>query len=714
VTDLHSSDGSGPEATGRGESETGQPNAFLTGAIARLASAPDVETAYAELQAILHEAQRVTDFSVTLYDEEAQTLTVSRRVGETSQKDLAAADSGLGIESRAIRERRTVRGLHDPGELPVIAVPLVAGGRVIGVLLAQRSPPRQFDGDDVSELEAVAGLFALTLHGALSRAKTEKHRDEMAILTAIASTTANKLRLPDILFATMERLRDLIPFTGGSIAIVEGSELVIHATVGPSDARTLGQRIKLGRDINSQVILERRSVLWNDASTDGIDQARPRSTLAVPLLWQGDCLGLLSIESPERDAFRPEHARVLEIVAGMLVGPIQSALVEERAAGERALLLATIESIPDGVWVFDAAGRVLQINDAGARQVGLAPADIIGHSMADLRSQVNFSYSDGCLVGENNLPSWRATHGEIVANERFVLRRAGDPDDTHVLCSAAPVRIDGQIRHAVLVATDVTRLHHLERAKEEFLAVASHELKTPVTTLRGQAQANLRYHARTGSLDEQRVLSSLETIIAQSDRLTILINSLLDVARLQEGPLSLRPSQVDLAALVQTVARRFGEQATSTRVQLRIASREVPLNGHNSDRMVANTEPVRAVVSADPDRLDFVLTHVIANALKYSPDRAPVEVILEIRDSHARVVVADRGIGVPKDDRERIFRPFQHGSNVSSHHYGGFGLGLYLGRIIVEASGGKIWVEDNPVGGARFAFELPLAAQSPA
>lgn len=718
VTDFLPADDSWPEPSGRGGSEASQSIAFLSRAITRLAAAPDLGSSYSELQTILREMSLATDFIVTLWDEEARTLTATRRVDDIRVVDHGDTEIGSGLISQAIRDRRTVHGQKDEGESSVVAVPLVAGGRVVGALTARRSPPREFDDDDVFQLETVASLVALTLHGALLREKIEHRHNEAEVLTTIASITANQLHLPDILLTTMERLRDLIPFTGGAIAFIEGAELVIRAAVGSIDGSALGKRVKLGRGISSQVVLERRSVLSNNAVADDIDHAQPgrhiHSILAVPLLWQGDCLGLLTLESTEPGVFRPEHARFLEIVAGMLVGPIQSALLYDRVIEEHALLLATIARIPDGVWVFDASGRVLQINEAGARQIGMAPADIIGNSMAELRKQVRVTYSDGHPVEDKALPSWRATHGEIVANERFVLRRAGDSDDIQILYSAAPVRIDGQIRHAILVTTDITRLHHLERVKEDFLAVASHELKTPVTTMRGQAQANLRYHARNGFLDEERVLNSLDTIIAQSDRLTILINSLLDVARLQEGPLSLRPLQVDLARLVQTVVDRFVEQATSIRVHLRIADLTILLDGQKSGQMFMFAEPpVRAVVTADPDRLDFVLTHMIANALKYSPDQAPVEVALDIRDSRVRVTVADRGIGVSATDRESIFRPFQRGSNVSSRHTGGFGLGLYLGRIIAEASAGKLWVEDNPGGGARFVFELPIAANSP-
>jgi signal transduction histidine kinase len=221
------------------------------------------------------------------------------------------------------------------------------------------------------------------------------------------------------------------------------------------------------------------------------------------------------------------------------------------------------------------------------------------------------------------------------------------------------------------------------RLRDEFLAIAGHELKTPLTALRLQLDT-LKKLAGAGVTE--RVVERSEKARHLLDRLVRLVEELLDVSRITSGRLQLDLEPVDLGALVYEVLGRF--QDHTRRSEVRIA--------------------IRDAISGTWDRLriDQIVTNLVANAIKYGEDK-PIDVTVERRDSHAVLTVQDRGIGISEEDQRRIFERFERA--VSERHFGGFGLGLWIVRQIVEAHGGTVSVESAPGHGSTFRVEIPLA-----
>jgi PAS domain S-box-containing protein len=228
------------------------------------------------------------------------------------------------------------------------------------------------------------------------------------------------------------------------------------------------------------------------------------------------------------------------------------------------------------------------------------------------------------------------------------------------------------------------------RAREEFLHVAAHELRSPITGLRGYAQMVARQIDRPEGLDLIRLRSGLARIDEQSRRLTDLVERLLDVTRLAAGRLEIERQRIDLAA----VARQATEM-----VRERYADRQFVLHARR-----------RVPLDADPVRIAQVLVNLVDNAAKFSPAGAPVEVEVAVEDGAAQVTVRDHGSGVPEGARERIFGRFEQGH--AERHYGGLGLGLYISRQLVDLHGGTLSHEAPADGGARFVVRLPVAEES--
>ncbi|MBX6342462.1 MAG: HAMP domain-containing histidine kinase, partial [Thermomicrobiaceae bacterium] len=269
-------------------------------------------------------------------------------------------------------------------------------------------------------------------------------------------------------------------------------------------------------------------------------------------------------------------------------------------------------------------------------------------------------------------------------------------EDAHLLRLAAD-RIALAIEHARLFEAEREARAEAQaavRAREEFLSIASHELKTPLTTVKGYAQLLGRLLAH-GDVDPRRFATAVERLTVQVGRLEELVNDLLDVSRIQQGRLQPQPERFDLTELAREVIERF-EQSAERKPQHRLV--------FESDGPVVGLW--------DPSRIDQVITNLVSNALKYSPQGGEVRVRVRQVDHAAEIAVSDQGIGITPEERQRLFKPFARG-DTARQQFGGAGLGLYITAQIVERHGGTIGVESEPGKGSTFTVRLPLAPPGP-
>jgi PAS domain S-box-containing protein len=249
------------------------------------------------------------------------------------------------------------------------------------------------------------------------------------------------------------------------------------------------------------------------------------------------------------------------------------------------------------------------------------------------------------------------------------------------------------LAHRVSLAVDNARLYREARdavsARDEFLSIASHELRTPLTPLQIVLQRLLSERSKepleTISTDRLRLL--LARSERQVQRLTALVDNLLDVSRVSSGTLRLQREECDLAEVVNEVVGRFGEECARAECQVTIEA------------------PPRLIGQWDPLRIEQVITNLLANAIKYGAGK-PILIHVEGGEGSAQIVVKDHGIGIEPEKVSRIFERFERA--VSSRSYGGLGLGLYIARQIVDAHGGRISVNSRPGEGSTFTIDLPL------
>ncbi|MEP7188363.1 MAG: ATP-binding protein, partial [Roseiflexaceae bacterium] len=362
---------------------------------------------------------------------------------------------------------------------------------------------------------------------------------------------------------------------------------------------------------------------------------------------------------------------------------------------ERATALAQAASVDRQrlQTVFDHSPEGLVVAEAPHGQIGLAnPAAValLGsiEPGSELRAQpwLQRIYRPGGEVYPiDDFPLLRSIeHGEAC---RAIELTVEQPDGQRVplLVTSVPVHTEeGSLRGAVAVFQDLRLIREVERLKSDFVALVSHELRTPLTAIQGCVQTLLG----GGEADPARTHAFLQIIAEQGDRLQELIDNLLSLSQVEAGALRLRRDLVQPQPLIQGVLRQLRDRLSGLRVQ-------------------ADLAPGLPPISADGRRIEQVLFNLLDNACKFSRPGGAITVRAEHSGNMVIVTVVDQGPGIPLAERERIFERFYQLEQPSTRNVGGSGLGLAICKAIVEAHGGRIWVEDAPGGGAAFSFSLP-------
>ena len=354
--------------------------------------------------------------------------------------------------------------------------------------------------------------------------------------------------------------------------------------------------------------------------------------------------------------------------------------VQTRAAE----LDATITAIADGVLIYSTEGDIIRINPAAEAALRYAMAERETSVIERLRA-LPIETPEGKPVPPEDMAPIRALRGETVRGLVQVLRRP-DGSAFWFSASAAPIFTpDGRQLGAVVTITDITALHELQEQREDILRAVSHDLRTPLTVIRGRAQMLERQLADVGL---QRERENAAGIVQASNRMNTMIQDLVDAARLEAGQLPLKPEPLNLDSFLVDLKKRLAGALDVDRVKLR-----TPTN--------------LPKVLADPERLERIMTNLLSNALKYSPPDTDVIVKARASDGQMIVSVTDRGVGIAKEDLPHIFERYYRARTAGRRE--GLGLGLYTTRKLVEAHGGRIWVKSQLGKGSTFFFSLPVA-----
>ncbi|MDC0767745.1 sensor histidine kinase [Streptomyces sp. HD] len=352
-------------------------------------------------------------------------------------------------------------------------------------------------------------------------------------------------------------------------------------------------------------------------------------------------------------------------------------------SGDSAEFGVDPDDLPDGLVVADEHGHVICFNAAAERITAVRADDALGQR---LEKALPLEDLDGRRW-------WQLTdpYGGLAIRRRQPERNLLLPGGREVLVSVRYVRAEptGPVRRVVVSLRDTEARRRTERSHAELIATVAHELRSPLTSVKGFTATLLAKWERFTD-DQKRLM--LETVDADADRVTRLIAELLDISRIDSGRLEVRRQPVDIGA------------AVGRHIQAYVAA------GQPADRFLLRIEQPLPDLWADPDKIDQVLSNLIENAVRHGDGTVTIDITAtasprEGEDIGTSITVSDEGPGIPEESMNRVFTRFWRGSKR-----GGTGLGLYIVKGIVEAHGGAIEVGRAPGGGAQFRFTLPVAA----
>ena len=582
-----------------------------------------------------------------------------------------------------------------------LGAPLLdTNGNVRGGLLLGHSEPDRFTQDDEALLVGIAAQAAIALENARLYSSAQEQAQEL-----------------DAIFESI--------IDGVALVDDEGKVLRENKTAHQL-LKALGKNTEVAGDLLRRVAAYARNgdidmsipITVVDGSKEEREYLVSASPLRQPTAGSGPLPtvgGSLDLESGMQAHTLDTNPHIVTkgaVVVWHDVTESRKLLMERQAHAEtearRALLQTVIDELPSGVYLVSGRDARLVLANRAVTEVWGA-SWTYDQPMSDFlkTNGIRIFHADGRQMLLEDLATLQVLQtGESVYHcQETIVHR----DGTTLPILVNAVAIDPQVLElyaqeettdgskmpepsAIVVQQDVTALKEAERLKDEFIGIAAHELRTPLAVVKGFSQTLIVQTARgKGPELADWQTEAIQDIDQATTRLVELTEDLLDVTRLQAGRLQLQFEPTDLVALVQRIIKRF--RVTTDQHQIAFETAEENI-----------------VVTIDPRRIEQVMSNLISNAIKYSPDGGKIEVtVLEDKKVNtALLCVRDYGIGIPAYQQGRIFSRFMRADNAHAHNIGGTGLGLYLCRELVERHNGRVWFESIEGQGSTFYVSLPL------
>ncbi len=641
----------------------------------------------------------------------------------------------LGVfYSEEVSEEMELAPLQDflarRGTRSLMIVPMSASDTLHGFLLVHANRPRHFASGEVELVRTITNQAAIAIESARLFAKTRRlsedlelrvtertaqlereHRRTSTLLRIITEISAS-LDLDHVLNRTLEVLNEVIDAEQIVCQVSRPDEQEPRHIVSISAPQTepiptTAAVLDAERGLAGWVIANRESILLDDVCQDAhwsmvVEPGSTyRSALGVPLLVGEDMLGSLLLFHHEVARFSEDQLDLVQATAKQVGMAINNAelfnLIRDQAEDLGTMLRnqqvetsrshAILEAVAEGVLVTDAQNKITLFNASAEQILGLQSTQVLGQSLENfigLFGAAAQSWTDTIRSWAHRPDSYQTgeTYSEAITLE----------NDHVVTVNLAPVFSRDEFLGTVSIFHDITHQVEVDRIKAEFVANVSHELRTPMTSIKGYVDVLLMGAA--GELGEQQA-HFLEIVKNNTDRLTVLVNDLLDISRIEAGRIKLTMQPVEMHDIVEELF---------TGLRLRAQKQAKPLE------FIIELPSDLPRVIGDPERVRQILSNLLENAYHYNLEDGTVTLRARSRQGFVQVDVIDTGIGIHPDDKERIFERFFRGEHPTVMATSGTGLGLSIVQNLIQLHGGSIWVESSgmPGKGSTFSFTLPI------
>jgi PAS domain S-box-containing protein len=563
---------------------------------------------------------------------------------------------------------------RETGYGSLLAIPIESPRRDQGGLaLVFFAEPRTFTDDELELAQHLAGAA----RGALERSELfETERSSRALsqqLARMGGLLATELDPAAILGEVVEQAPALLGADAASVRRLEEENLIVSAASGEGAETAIGSISPATAWLVGEIVQLRAPKAVEDVAGDRrLLDADPilaegyRSYLGVPLFGaESELYGVLAVYGRAPRPWLQEEIEALAALAGNASAVLASADLYQKVKDEQDRSSAILANIADGIVAVDREGTVVLWNPAAEKITGVPASEAVGRTPAQVLQRA------------------------LESGEEVPIRRGGE--EVSLSVSEAVMRDPaGAVAGRIFAFRDVSAERVVEEMKSEFVAAVSHELRTPLTSIYGFAETLLRQDVL---FEEEQRRTFLGYIASEAQRLTTIVDALLNVARLDAGDLRMELSPIDVGSVVSEVVTVIRETG--------------PVNGHD---FVVDLPNERLDAAADRDKLRQILANLVDNAVKFSPDGGTVTVAARRKSGAVEVRVVDRGPGIPAAEQGLIFRKFYRG-DLARDRPGSTGLGLFIAEGLVRAMGGRIWVDSEEGAGSSFTFELPLAGE---
>lgn len=344
-----------------------------------------------------------------------------------------------------------------------------------------------------------------------------------------------------------------------------------------------------------------------------------------------------------------------------------------------------VEGSSDLIVISDTEGAIVYVNPAVTRLTGYSRYEVMGKKAGKAwGGQMEKSFYEDLWDTIKN-------QKKVFKGEVTNVRKSGEKYIAEVTISPI-LDEDSNVIYFVAIERDITKAKGIDRMKTEFISLASHQLRTPLTAMKWFLE--LLLEDETNFKQEQKEM--LNNINVSNERMIELVNALLNVSRIESGRIIVDPEPTDIVALLNEVIREVSVRANEKKIQI-----------------IVSTHQKLPKINIDPKLIRNVYMNLLSNAIRYSPDNSEIAVFISKKDKEIISQVSDNGYGIPEKDKDRIFQKFFRATNAVKIETKGTGLGLYLAKAIIESSSGKIWYESSEGKGTTFWFTIPLEGMKP-
>lgn len=611
----------------------------------------------------------------------------------------------------------------------LLVLPMSIGGNSHGFVLLHNEQPRHYPAQEVELLRTISNQAAIAIENAQLFSETHRLTEDLerrvnertaqlahehqrlATLLRIITELSASLDLEHVLNRTLQVLNE--------VAHAEQIECLVWRP-GEANLKRVSQLNSNGSSRSPRhhqsntdyslarwVIANRKPALINDSEDDSEWQDFPElrnqylSAMGVPLLVGEELVGALLLYHSQGHHFTQDQLELIQATGNQIAVTINNAelynLIRDQAEDlgnmlrtqqiETSRTRAILESVAEGVLVTDDENTITLFNASAENLLGLDRDQVVGRSLDHFTGL----FGRAARSWMSTIRTWSSEPSDYKPGETYS-ERIDLENGRVVSVQLAPAYIEDEFLGTVSIFHDITHQVEVDRLKTDFVATVSHELRTPMTSIKGYVDILLMGAA--GELSEQQD-HFLKIVKENTQRLTILVNDLLDISRIEANRVKLALQPLDLGSLVEDVLMAFRDRARDDAKSIQFIT------------TIANDI---GRVTGDPERIRQVLNSLLDNAYHYTPETGVITINAHHNGYEVQVDVIDNGIGIPQEEQVHVFERFFRGENSLILETSGTGLGLSIVQQLVNMHGGSIWLESSgvPGEGSTFSFTLPV------